>query len=55
MQYLVNRYTGVRAYKSPLLSGVDPGGVKGASAPFRNFYLYVTATINSMTISFNDV
>ena len=30
-------------------------GAKGDSAPFKLFYLYVTATINSMKISFNNV
>ena len=36
-------------------SGADLGG-QGASAPLSKFfYLYVTATINCMKISFNDV
>ena len=30
-------------------------GAKGDSAPFKHFYLYVTATINSMKMSFNNV
>ena len=39
-----------------MLAGADLGGGKGASAPSSNFfYLYVTATIYSMKILFNDV
>ena len=40
-------------YTSP---GADLGGAKGASAPSKIFYLYVSHcyTINSMKISFND-
>ena len=37
------------------ISGADLGGAKGAMPPFKTFYLYVTTTINSMKISFNDV
>ena len=39
------------------VAGEDLEGAKGASAPPPSniFYLYVTATINSMKISFNDV
>ena len=33
----------------------DLGEGKAASAPLQVFYLYVTATINSMKITFNDV
>ena len=37
-------------------TGANLGGAKGASAPpSKFFYLYVTATINSIKISFNDV
>ena len=39
-----------------IYAGADLGGAKGASAPpSKIFYLYVTATVNSMKISFNDV
>ena len=31
------------------------GGAGGPVPPFKIFYLHVTATINSMKISFNDV
>ena len=35
------------------------GGFRGRPRepvpPFKNFYLYVTATINNMNITFNDV
>ena len=37
------------------LSGADLGGSRGPVPPSKLFYLYVTATINSMKISFNDV
>ena len=37
-------------------TGADLGGSNGASVPpSKIFYLYVTATINSMKISLNDV
>ena len=47
-------YLGYIASYYSYLSEADLGG-KVALAPFKNFYLYVTATINSMKFSFNDV
>ena len=42
-------------YMFLVLAGTDLGGSRGPVPPLKTFYLYVTATINSMKISFNDV
>ena len=42
-------------YIMMMVAAANLGGLRGPVPPFQFFCLYVTATINSMKISFNDV
>ena len=52
-QQLIKQHT--YSKQSVYTSGADLGGPRGPLPPFKIFYLYVTATMNSMKITFNDV
>ena len=50
-------YIRIKAHPCDLIdyAGTGLGGDGGQFSSFKNFYLYVTATINSMKITFSDV